>query len=190
MTDHNHASMLPRLSPSRCGKLSLRGTQHPKTTDILFTPPLVTLLDPSFRRNLCATRHTPKQTGTLPPSPAPLFCHSFFRRQILSLRQSDPKTTFLEATAAAAAVVEQPTVGAAAAAVIVDADVRPSSGAAAVMEEPLSRRKARRPGKAPEVVVEGDLLGNTPKMIALVWSSLALNAMYLLQVCPLPSHAI
>ncbi|CAM9326467.1 unnamed protein product [Ectocarpus sp. 12 AP-2014] len=100
--------------------------------------------------------------------------------EILSLRQTDPKTTFLEATAAAAAVAEQPTV-AAAAATIVDADLRPSPGAAVVVEEPLSRRQGRRPGKAPEVVVEGDLLGNTPKMIALVWSSLALNAIYLLQ---------
>lgn len=42
-------------------------------------------------------------------------------------------------------------------------------------------RKKKR-GKEPEVIVEGDLLENTPKMVALVWSSLALNAAYLAQV--------
>lgn len=43
------------------------------------------------------------------------------------------------------------------------------------------RKRKQRKGKDPEVV-EGDDLANTPKMIALVWSSLALNLAYLLQV--------
>lgn len=43
------------------------------------------------------------------------------------------------------------------------------------------KNKQQRKGKNPEVV-EGDDLANTPKMIALVWSTLALNLAYLLQV--------
>lgn len=46
---------------------------------------------------------------------------------------------------------------------------------------PEKRIRKKRKGKDP-VVVEGDNLANTPKMIALVWSSLALNLAYLLQV--------
>jgi len=61
----------------------------------------------------------------------------------------------------------------------------PSSAAAvAANEEPTlqPRKKKRRKTKDPEVLLEGDLLENTPKMVGLVWSSLALNALYLLQV--------
>lgn len=43
-------------------------------------------------------------------------------------------------------------------------------------------KKKRRNSREPEVLLEGDLLVNTPKMVGLVWSSLALNAAYLLQV--------
>lgn len=46
---------------------------------------------------------------------------------------------------------------------------------------PEKRIRKQRKGKDPEVV-EGDDLVNTPKMVALVWSSLALNLAYLLQV--------
>eukprot|EP00752_Nemacystus_decipiens_P002026 g1941.t1 len=61
----------------------------------------------------------------------------------------------------------------------------PAVAAAAAAAPPTAtatrapRRKKR--GKEPEVMVEGDLLVNTPKMVALVWSALALNAAYLVQ---------
>lgn len=60
----------------------------------------------------------------------------------------------------------------------------PAAPAAAAVAEVGATRAPRRKkrGKDPEVLVEGDLLVNTPKMIGLVWSSLALNAAYLLQV--------
>lgn len=43
------------------------------------------------------------------------------------------------------------------------------------------RKKNKRKGKDPELL-EGDELVNTPKMLALVYSSLGLNGLYLLQV--------
>lgn len=45
-----------------------------------------------------------------------------------------------------------------------------------------ARRKRKAGGKAPELVIEGDKLVNTPKMLGLVYSSLALLAAYFVQV--------
>eukprot|EP00903_Cladosiphon_okamuranus_P020326 g18649.t1 len=64
------------------------------------------------------------------------------------------------------------------------ADIRPSvaPAAAAEVEAEATREPVRKKRtKEPEVLVEGDLLVNTPKMVGLVWSSLALNAAYFLQ---------
>lgn len=49
-----------------------------------------------------------------------------------------------------------------------------------VVEIPEPRRKVR--GREPELVIEGDKLVNTPKMLGLVYSSLALLALYFAQV--------
>lgn len=48
--------------------------------------------------------------------------------------------------------------------------------------QPEPGKKKRRKTKDPEVLLEGDRLENTPKMVGLVWTSLVLNALYLLQV--------
>lgn len=112
--------------------------------------------------------------------------------QILPLSRIDPEI-FLFGSTASGAVSAAPTAADPAAhiaAAVVDNPV------AVPAEQPVLSSKSpeeigreggrikknrRKAGKAP-VVVEGDDLANTPKMIALVWSSLALNALYLLQV--------
>ena len=60
--------------------------------------------------------------------------------------------------------------------------VAPSAPPASTVASTRAPGRKKKRGKEPEVIVEGDLLVNTPKMVALVWSSLALNAAYLAQV--------
>lgn len=45
-----------------------------------------------------------------------------------------------------------------------------------------SSAKRRRKGKEPELVIDGDMLVNTPKMIVLVYLSLGLLSAYFVQV--------
>ncbi len=69
--------------------------------------------------------------------------------------------------------------------IIVEPEATSSPAAAVVVNEESAlqpRTKKRRKTKDPEILLEGDLLENTPKMVGLVWSSLALNTLYLLQV--------
>lgn len=65
------------------------------------------------------------------------------------------------------------------AAAVVDASSRPSS--VSIPESNAEPKRTKRRGKEPELL-EGDGLANTPKMVALVYASLGLNAVYLIQV--------
>lgn len=63
-----------------------------------------------------------------------------------------------------------------------------STAVESVEEAPTARRKGK--GKEPDLVVEGDMLINTPKMVGLVHLSLLLLAVYFVQVRmrPLPNR--
>lgn len=156
------------------------------------------------RRPCFLCQFAPPPSPALPhhrPTPTRNDNPSFYQ-QPLPRRLSNPETVLLETTATAAAAAAAATelvpptgsngdfnaiIGAdsrspAAATATATAGAVAGSAVVVAQQEPLPRRKKRRKGKEPEILLEGDLLVNTPKMVGLVWSSLVLNAVYLVQV--------